>query len=103
MEKMDPALADRNYDDWDYLDGPDLYAWLSRFNDEVEIRQEWKLIEDEYLPRFERAIHRLHSTSNNAWTHPYIEQLPFEVVTADEESEEIYAHTMISEGSPAND
>lgn len=85
MEKMDPALADRNYDDFDYLDGPDLYAWLARFNDEVETRQEWKLIEDEYLPRFEAAIHRLHSTNNAAWSHPAITRLPLTVVTGDEE------------------
>ncbi len=102
MEKMDPALADRNYDDFDYLDGPDLYAWLTRFNDELEPRQEWKLIEDEYLPRFEAAIHRLHSTTNAAWSHPYIQAQPFEIVTVDPDEDEVTTQDMISEGGYVN-
>lgn len=49
------------FDDFDYLDGS-LSEWVRVFSSEVPA---WGdvvgFIEDEYVPRFEAALHRLHA------------------------------------------
>lgn len=74
-----------DYDDFDYVDGT-LHDWTAKFygvsgDEPVPVA----FVVNEYLPRFEAAIHKMHSTSSRAWNHPAITRLPFNVVTADNE------------------
>lgn len=72
-------------DDFNYLEGT-LTEWVEKYSQLDQPTVDLMLdIEKEYVPRFEAAIHRLHSTNNSTWTHPAITRLPLTVVTGDEE------------------
>jgi hypothetical protein len=80
-------MVDMNFDDFDYLDSS-LHDWTAKFygvsgNEPVPVA----FVVDEYLPRFEAALHRLHSTSSGNWSHPVVKDLPYQVVVSDEDDE----------------